>query len=442
MTSVASPRTIGAPMTAVQLIFNDLGVEFVEVEQASGAGDGNGGSADSLEILSQLGRDKRRSEAECERADAAKRPTDSLSDAERLAYARKLRIITHRDEPHRKPRKGAKNKDIFLLAAQMTFAQEPGLALAGRASNPIKQPVSWRTVETLWRTYVEAGRDIRVLKPRFGDRGRRQAALDDAGNKAVRTILHERWLTGELSDIHAVWTAVKNEMGDEAPSERTNYREIEKDPVLRAHRRKINNEKQKKLVGLRDPVERPLDEAQIDEAFLDEEVMEATGHSKKGSVLLCTDACTGMPLGLDLGIGAANADRARLLMLHAIEPKPPIMLANGTKVPWAARGLPCVVKGDLGSIFTTDAFVLPLADFNIRVQHTPVAQPWLKGVIERLNGVIKRWLRIKRLRAGKDGKILMSLEDLQRLLELAIAKYILRARRGRGEARSTASTAW
>ena len=101
---------------------------------------------------------------------------------------------------------------------------------------------------------------------------------------------------------------------------------------------------------------------------------------------------SGAPLGLNLGIGAADAERARLLMLHAISPKPAIVLANGTFVPWA-HGVPRLVRGDNGSIFRTDELVLPLTDLNIMVWHTPPYCPWLKGVIENFNHLVKWWMK-------------------------------------------------
>ena len=110
--------------------------------------------------------------------------------------------------------------------------------------------------------------------------------------------------------------------------------------------------------------------------FLAAEIAAALGVGKETavSVLFCVDTCSGAPLGLNLGIGAADAERARLLMLHAISPKPAIVLANGTFVPWA-HGVPRLVKGDNGSIFRTDEFVLPLTDLNIMVRHTPPYSP-------------------------------------------------------------------
>jgi hypothetical protein len=162
--------------------------------------------------------------------------------------------------------------------------------------------------------------------------------------------------------------------------------------------------------------------------FLGAKIVKALGLEKKTqvSVLFCVDTCTGAPLGFNLGIGKANAARARLLMLHAMSPKPAIVLANGTTVS-LAHGLPRCVRGDQDSIFLTDDFVMPLTAFNIMVQNAPAYCPWLKGVVENFNHLVKWWA--KRYPHAK-----LTLAELQRLLELMIAKRLLRERRGRGEA--------
>jgi hypothetical protein len=97
------------------------------------------------------------------------------------------------------------------------------------------------------------------------------------------------------------------------------------------------------------------------------------------------------------------------------------------------------VKGDLGAIFTADDFVLPLADLGIETASTPPRMPGLKGRIENLNGVVKRWMRMRRRGAPPDGRprgkegnevggadeVAMSREDFERRVDLTLARYAL-----------------
>ena len=157
---------------------------------------------------------------------------------------------------------------------------------------------------------------------------------------------------------------------------------IWRDETLAEHLRKINNRPQPKSVGLHEIAERPLEMAETDETHFDFKVRDSvTGKIGMPSVLLICDQRTGMPLGRNVGIGAANAERARLMMLNAIEPKSPIKFVGGMQFVSPARGLMNAVTGDLGAIFTADDFVLRLADLGIETASTPPRMPELKGRI-------------------------------------------------------------
>jgi transposase InsO family protein len=425
--NIAVAPTAQGEETLVRLIRNEFGVELMALDDARASGDSPAGQLVTLEELCRFGRPAATEEA------AKTRAVDALSGPEKRAFTRRVSLITHCDRLFIEAAKGAKKRDIFKQAALAEFDEGEKPANVGPAK---EQPFTWRTVGVLWRKYVDADRDSEALKPRFCDRGQRRQRKADPLAALIHKTLSKRWRTGKLS-IGAVRTHVAQAiaqsvdgrlLGRTAPSERTIYREIMRDKVFRQHMLEIHGKRLVKPVGWHEPVERPLDEVQVDEMFLAAEIAAALGVGKETavSVLFCVDTCSGAPLGLNLGIGAADAERARLLMLHAISPKPAIVLANGATVSWA-HGLPRLVKADNGSIIRTDEFVLPLTDLNIMVRHTPPYSPWLKGVIENFNHLVKWW--VKRYPLAK-----LTLEALQRLLELMIAKRLLRERRGRGEA--------
>jgi hypothetical protein len=428
--NIAVASTVPGEETRVRLIPNELGVELVALGDAC-ASDTQAGQLVTLEELCRLGRPAPNEEA------AKTRAFEAMSEAERRAFSRHVHVVRHCDALfNKRAARRARKRDIFKQAAQAEFNDAQKQASADQPKDPPGRPLSWRTVGVLWRKYVEAGRDFEALKPKFCDRGQRRQRETDPVIALIQKTLTQKWLPGGF-DVRAVRTHVAHTIakavdgplfGKAAPSERTIYREIMRDKAFHQHMLEIHGKRLLKLVRWHELVERPLDECQIDEMFLSAKIVKALGLEKKTqvSVLFCVDTATGAPLGFNLGIGKANAERARLLMLHAMSPKPAVVLANGTTVS-LAHGQPRCVRGDQDSIFLTDDFVLPLTDFNIMVQNAPAYCPWLKGVIENFNHLVKWW--VKRYPHGK-----LTLADLQRLLELMFAKRSLHERRGRGEA--------
>ena len=427
MNIAAAPIEQGdAPNVVIGLIANTLGVELVALDEGRPA-DNQAARLVSLEELCRLG------EPETEKK-ATTRASDALSEPEQRLFARRVNVVGHCVEFFARQAKGERKREIFERAAKAGFADEQELARRGQLKEPLGHPFSWRTVRGLWRKYVEAGKDMEALKPRFCDRGRKRQRDKDPVAALIHKTLRQQWLTGKLGvdDVRKHVAALIRQavdgplLGKNAPSERAIYREIRRHQEFREHMRAIHNKPAPKLVGLHELVERPLDEVQVDEMFFDAKIAKAIGTEKKVSVLFCVDSATGAPLSFIVEIGDADVERARLLMLRASEPKPPIVLANGTTVPWP-HGLPRRVKGDRGAIFKSNELVLPLADFNIRVQHAPPYCPWMKGVVENLNHVVKSWLR-------SQPHAKLTLADLRRRLELAIAERLLLERRRRGEA--------
>ena len=211
MNMPATPIAVsGAPEAAAQLIQHGLGVEIRAIDKSSASGRDDGGQVVSLRDLRQLGQTDKGAPTPAAREAAKRRASDALSEAEKRAYTRKLRLIAHCKALFVAEPKTA-NKEIFSKAARIMFEEEQKRA-GDNLNMCAAKPVSDRTVQAVWRTYERSNRDVRSLMPRFRDRGRKMAALKDKVNLLVRATLYELWLTEKPVGIEQVQRAVETEI--------------------------------------------------------------------------------------------------------------------------------------------------------------------------------------------------------------------------------------
>ncbi len=274
--------------------------------------------------------------------------------------------------------------------------------LIGSVSEEIKdtKPPGWLTVWRDYRKWVAAGRDIRAIVLRYGDRGRREARMSPEVKITTEQVIKDLYLKPERKRVPEVHLEIVRRLNDEnkfrlgpdrlrIPSQRTIYRAIARlSPyevmAARYGKRRADTEFRVSTTG---PVTtRPLERVVMDHTPSDLIVVDDDSLLPLGRPTITTalDEDTRCPMGFYGSFEPPSCLAVMRCLKHAILPKTYVQHQfPSIKNRWECYGVPELVVVDNPPEFHSSHFELACLQIGCDIQYAKVLVPWYKGKIER-----------------------------------------------------------
>ena len=267
------------------------------------------------------------------------------------------------------------------------------------------KPPSWLTLWRSYRQWVGAGRDVRAIILRYGDRGKTGARIAPDVRMVSDQVIDELYMTTERKRVPEVHLEIVRRVTDAnkfrlpsdqvpAPSRSTIYREIGRlSPyevmVARYGKRRADMEFRVSTSG---PITtRALERVVMDHTPSDLIVVDDASMLPLGRPTITTalDEHTRCPMGFYTGFEPPSCLSVMRCLKHAILPK--------TYVPrefpsvnnrWECYGVPEIVVVDNPPEFHSRHFERACLEIGTDIQYAKVLVPWYKGKIERFQGTM------------------------------------------------------
>ena len=267
------------------------------------------------------------------------------------------------------------------------------------------KPPSWLTLWRSYRQWVGAGRDVRAIILRYGDRGKTGARIAPDVRMVSNQVIDELYMTTERKRVPEVHLEIVRRVTDAnkfrlpsdqvpAPSRSTIYREIGRlSPyevmVARYGKRRADMEFRVSTLG---PITtRALERVVMDHTPSDLIVVDDASMLPLGRPTITTalDEHTRCPMGFYTGFEPPSCLSVMRCLKHAILPK--------TYVPrefpsvnnrWECYGVPEIVVVDNPPEFHSRHFERACLEIGTDIQYAKVLVPWYKGKIERFQGTM------------------------------------------------------
>ena len=294
--------------------------------------------------------------------------------------------------------------------------QQP-IAITQRAIEPLarsvaerigdRKPPGWRTVCRDYSKWLAAGRDIRALIFRYGDRGKCGSRMPPETKAISDQVIDELYMTAERKRVPEIHLEILRRLTEvnrfrpepdrlPVPSQRTVYREIaRRSPyemtVARYGKRRA--EMEFRLSGTGPQTSRALQRVSMDHTPSDIIVVDDNSMLPLGrpTITSALDEHTRCLMGFYAGFEPPSCLSVMRCLKHAILPKTYV----GREYPsiknhWECYGVPELVVADNPPEFHSSHFERACLQIGTDIQYTKVLVPWYKGKLERFQGTMNR----------------------------------------------------
>ena len=267
------------------------------------------------------------------------------------------------------------------------------------------KPPGWLTLWRNYRQWVRAGRDIRAIILRYGDRGKIGARIAPDVRIVSDKVIDELYMTAERKRVPEVHLEIVRRVTDAnkfrlptdqlpVPSRSTIYREIARlSPyevmVARYGKRRADMEFRVSTPG---PVTtRALERVVMDHTPSDLVVVDDASMLPLGRPTITTalDEHTRCPMGFYTGFEPPSCLSVMRCLKHAILPKTYVPREfPSVKNRWECYGVPELVVVDNPPEFHSSHFERACLEIGTDIQYARVLVPWYKGKLERFQGTM------------------------------------------------------
>jgi putative transposase len=270
-----------------------------------------------------------------------------------------------------------------------------------------RKPPGWRTVCRDYRKWLAAGRDIRAVIFRYGDRGKCGTRMPPETKAISDQVIDELYMTRERKRVPEVHLEILRRLTEvnrfrlepdrlPIPSQRTVYREIARRSSYEmtiARYGKRRAEMEFRISGTGPQTSRALQRVSMDHTpgdiiVVDDNSMLPLGRPTITSAL---DEHTRCPMGFYAGFEPPSCLSVMRCLKHAILPKTYVGREYPSiKNPWECYGVPELVVVDNPPEFHSSHFERACLQIGTDIQYTKVLIPWYKGKLERFQGTMNR----------------------------------------------------
>nr|WP_307082898.1 Mu transposase C-terminal domain-containing protein [Arthrobacter agilis] len=311
--------------------------------------------------------------------------------------------------------------------------------------------VSYRQVYVLLNRWREGGGLVSGLLPARSSGGRGRTRLPDAVEAIVIAAIRKGFLTRQKRSVAAVHRdiiAVCRAQGLPLPSRTTVERRIAQlDPVERVTRRQGPDAGRSRLsaAGRVPPVQRPLDQVQIDHTVVDLIVVDERHRLPIGRpyVTVAIDVFSRCLVGLVVTLEAPSALSVGLCLAHMVTDKRAWLERVGASVVWPMTGKPVELYLDNATEFHSEALKRGCEQHGVKLRYRPPGQPHYGGIVERVIGTMMQSVHDlpgttfsnPRERGSYDSekRATLTLQELERWFALAVGAYHGQVHRGLGQ---------
>ena len=310
---------------------------------------------------------------------------------------------------------------VTLAKARLEYLKEidrrQPIAITQRTIEPLVRSVSgqvgdskapgWRTVCRDYRKWLAAGRDIRAVIFRYGDRGKRGARLPSEAKTISDQVIDELYMAAERKRVPEVHSEILRRLTDAnkfrpapdrlpIPSLRTIYREISRRSpyeVMAARYGKRRAEMEFRASTRGPETSRALQRMQMDHTPADIVVVDDATMLPLGRPTITTalDEYTRCPTGFYAGFEPPSCLAVMRCLKHAILPKTYVSREfPSIKNSWECYGIPELLVVDNPPEFHSTHFERACLQIGADIQYAKVLVPWYKGKLERFQGTMNR----------------------------------------------------
>lgn len=308
------------------------------------------------------------------------------------------------------PRVSAVSEDKWLAAERLaTFLDtilttEPYAFERARAIEELAVRLR-RTPQTV-RAYLRRYQPHRRVSSLLRDDSGRGPRLMPAQDAIIRAVLEEKYLVREDRSLHECWIVANGRL--EAAGQRTVAYNTVKGclhrhwPEAEIARRRGGRTASRLYLrrGGRLQPSYPLQVCQIDETEIDVLTVDGAGNLlKRLWVIVLVDVLTHVILGFWLWPRSPNREAIGLCLQHAMRPKSTYFQRYGIDAV-DVHGRPETIISDRAAWYQALAGDRAVKDFRIDVQARR-GEPHVRGVVERLQGVVNQQLRKLKGQTGR-----------------------------------------
>jgi putative transposase len=248
------------------------------------------------------------------------------------------------------------------------------------------------TLEAWYRSWVEVGRDIRILIPLDAKKGNRLPRLTRDIYDSMKLHIETFYLTFKQSTLRYTYRQLMKEL-------RQKDQYVSYETFRNYHIRNWSGfEDDRKRLGWRKaylkhdvfrrtrPPEHALEEVEVDHCLIDLIIVDDVSGRPLGRPWLTVmlDRATRMIVGCHLSFEVPSFASLQRCLAHAFWPKGTdgLLLKND----WPCEGIPKRIFTDNGREFLSRSLERAERSLGFTIVNLPVRSPWLKGAIERIFG--------------------------------------------------------
>lgn len=301
--------------------------------------------------------------------------------------------------------------------------------------------LSERQVYTLVRRCRDAGGHLTALVPTCSGGGRGKPRLPAASEALIWRAIEDFYLTPQKRTAAAVVQEVRarcRQAQVREPSPRTIRRRLRALSPADLRRRGEAHPKAQPVHGPSPPARHPFDRLQVDHTPVDLILVDPIDREPIGRpwLTLAIDVYSRCIAGFHLSLEAPSATSVGLCLTHAAADKAAWLTLRGIEASWPVQGKPHRIGVDNGPEFHSEAFERGCAQHGMVIDWRPPGRPHFGGIIERVIGTLMELVHAlpgttfsdigQRGTYDSDRTACLTLEELERWLAVAIAKYYQR----------------
>lgn len=279
------------------------------------------------------------------------------------------------------------------------------------------------------------------LIPRRSSGGRGRPRLPAAVEDVVREVLAKAYASRQkrsVASVHREIGGLCRAQGLPVPSRSAiDRRIVQLDPVATtAAREGPDGARRLQPAGGRvPPVREVLEQVQIDHTVVDVIVVDEQARLPIGRpyVTVAIDVFSRCVIGLVVTLEAPSALSAGLCLAHAVMDKRPWLERTGVEATWPMSGKPRALYLDNAAEFKSEALRRGCEQHGIELRYRPPGQPHYGGIVERVIGTMMEVVHelpgttfsnpSERGSYDSEAKAVLTLDELERWLALAVASY-------------------
>lgn len=332
-----------------------------------------------------------------------------------------------------------KARDRARVIGRLAGRDTVGLAEADQAA--VELGISRRQVYVLLRRFRAGSGLVTDVIPGRSGGGRGGTRLDEAVEQIIRETVRKRFLTRQRRSIAVVHREIRQACaarGLRPPSRNTVAARISRLRPVEVARRRGGPDAARPLQSAGDDVPHPagiLEDVQIDHTVIDVILVDERERLPIGRPYLTMglDVLSRTAVGMVATLEPPSATSVGLCLAHMAADKRPWLEGLGVDTAWPMAGKPKRLYVDNAKEFKSEALRRGCEQHGIELAYRPAGRPHYGGIIERIIGTLMQQVHglpgttfsnpAQRSGYDSDGQAVLTLDELNRWLALAVAAY-------------------